>query len=130
MEKGEHMLLPRLITNDPRSSRFSILIVENEPISRQLLTSALSRKYPDIRLLLAGNGAAGLKMFKDQQPDMVISDYNMPIMTGLQMVSEIRTFDRGAIVAEGPYDDLLVTSAAFRRFVGRTPQRTRAVGEA
>ena len=91
-------LTRHLSTNDPRPPRFSILIVDNEPITRHLLTSTLSRQYPDIRLFLAGNGAAGLKMFKDKHPDMIISDNNMPIMTGVQMVSKIQELNRKTIV--------------------------------
>lgn len=37
------------------------------------------------KLIIAKNGKEGLEMFKEHRPDMIITDIQMPIMTGLEM---------------------------------------------
>lgn len=71
--------------------QFSLLIVEDEEHARKMLKMMLSKKYPDAGVHLAENGAIGLKMFREYQPNIVLTDNNMPIMTGLEMASEIRS---------------------------------------
>jgi YesN/AraC family two-component response regulator len=69
---------------------FSILYVEDEEIVRCTFISIISRRYPHARINTAENGAEGLELFKAFLHDMVITDHNMPIMTGAQMATEIR----------------------------------------
>lgn len=69
---------------------FSILYVEDEEIVRCTIIGILSRRYPHARINTAVNGAEGLELFKEFKHDMVITDQNMPVMTGAQMATEIR----------------------------------------
>jgi YesN/AraC family two-component response regulator len=69
---------------------FSILYVEDDEIIRCMIIEILSRRFPHARINTAENGAEGLELFKEFQHDMVITDQNMPIMTGAQMATEIR----------------------------------------
>jgi len=41
----------------------------------------------------AENGLQGLQLFKQQQPDIVITDIRMPVMNGLEMSQNIRNID-------------------------------------
>lgn len=74
----------------PGMKPFSMLIVDDEEVARSSLKKILYRNYPDAMLHFAENGAVGLDIFREHQPDMVISDNNMPIMTGAKMAAEIR----------------------------------------
>ncbi|PKL41912.1 MAG: hypothetical protein CVV41_17250 [Candidatus Riflebacteria bacterium HGW-Riflebacteria-1] len=47
--------------------------------------------------LSAPDGAQGLKLFKEFQPELVFSDINMPIMTGLEMLEKIRNIDANSL---------------------------------
>jgi YesN/AraC family two-component response regulator len=58
----------------------SILIVEDEPGTLELLTAIITMKYPDLVLHTAGNGRIGLELFKTYTPDIVVTDINMPEM--------------------------------------------------
>lgn len=69
---------------------FSILLVEDEKVSLELLTSILTMKYPASPLHTATNGRAGLELFKTHLPAIVITDINMPEMGGVQMAENIR----------------------------------------
>lgn len=76
-------------TNRPTPS-ISILLVEDVPVTLELLATILPRKFPDIALHTAFNGRTGLEIFKTCLPDIVITDINMPEMDGAQMAERIR----------------------------------------
>lgn len=68
----------------------TILLVEDESDTREILTTILTMKFPEAALYTAGNGRTGLELFKDHKPDIVITDINMPEMGGVQMADKIR----------------------------------------
>ena len=68
----------------------SILIVEDEPTSRELLTRILGLKYPGSAVFTAENGEAGLAQFRTINPAIVLTDIKMPVMDGMAMGREIR----------------------------------------
>ncbi|HTP64621.1 MAG TPA: response regulator [Geobacteraceae bacterium] len=68
----------------------SMLLVEDEELTRDLLADILTKKYPEIPLYAAINGRRGLELFKSHTPNIVITDINMPEMGGVQMASKIR----------------------------------------
>lgn len=71
-----------------RPECFSVLFVEDDEDIRTNLSKLLRRR---IQLVVqAENGMAGLKLYKKYTPDIIISDYNMPIMNGLQFAQSIR----------------------------------------
>ena len=65
-----------------------ILIVEDDENIRLLLQFALeSHQY---EVVLAENGAEGLKAAESETPDLIISDVMMPLMDGFEMCKLIR----------------------------------------
>jgi YesN/AraC family two-component response regulator len=74
-------------------AQVSILLVEDEEVPLEILTSVLSRKFPDNIFHTAQNGRAGLEIFKVQRPALVITDLNMPELNGVQMVEKIREIE-------------------------------------
>ena len=44
----------------------------------------------------AGNGKAGLELFKEQDPDIIITDINMPVMDGIEMARQIKSIRESA----------------------------------
>jgi len=69
----------------------SILLVEDEEASLALLANILGKKYSGIALYTANNGRKGLEIFNDHMINIVITDINMPEISGLQMAQKIRT---------------------------------------
>jgi response regulator RpfG family c-di-GMP phosphodiesterase len=65
-----------------------ILIVEDEKIELMALVARFSME--DFVVLEAVNGEDGLKVALEEKPDFVISDINMPKMTGIEMITKIR----------------------------------------
>lgn len=68
----------------------SMLIVEDEPGTLELLTTIMTMKYPGLPLYTAGNGRTGLELFNAHMPDIVMTDINMPEMCGVQLTYKIR----------------------------------------
>ena len=74
----------------------TVLFVEDEELARDILAKILSKIFKQV--ITASNGAEGLEKFKDSKSsdneiDLIISDINMPIMNGLDMVENIREID-------------------------------------
>jgi two-component system, sensor histidine kinase and response regulator len=67
----------------------SILLVEDEEVALKLLARILATRFPKAVIHPACNGRAGLESFKEHRPELVITDLNMPEMSGAQMVEEI-----------------------------------------
>lgn len=38
----------------------------------------------------ADNGAEGLKLALKEKPDIIVTDYQMPVMTGLELIEQLR----------------------------------------
>ncbi len=84
----------------------SILLVEDEADTREILSRMLTIKLPGIRLLCAENGKSGLELYQEHRPDLVITDINMPLMDGLSMAGAIREqHPETHIIVLTAYDD-------------------------
>lgn len=68
----------------------SILLVEDDKATLELLATIISLKYPEVVLHRAFNGRKGLELFKEHKPDIVITDMNMPEMNGVHLADKIR----------------------------------------
>jgi len=75
---------------------FSLLIVEDEVTARKALVRMVSRRFPDCTIYSAGNSIQGLELFKQFNPDIVMTDINMPVMDGVEMIRESRLINANA----------------------------------
>ena len=78
--------------------QISLLYVEDDQVSRDLVTRMIRMKLPGIDLHTADNGAAGLDLYRSHLPQIVVTDINMPVMDGIRMTAEIKALDPNAIV--------------------------------
>lgn len=65
-----------------------ILLVEDDSTLSFIVQDALTREGFDV--VCAPNGEAGLKMYKETYPDIIVADVMMPRMDGFEMVRIIR----------------------------------------
>jgi len=70
--------------------KISILVVEDEAITLEFLAGTLAMKFPDAAIYKALNGRLGLELFDAHRHDIVITDINMPEVSGVQMLESIR----------------------------------------
>jgi len=73
-----------------------ILIVEDDTASRMYLENLLEDNGYEYRS--AKNGLDGLGVFEQYQPEVVISDIQMPVMNGLEMIEEIHKKNSDTII--------------------------------
>lgn len=67
----------------------NILVVEDSPTMRQLISFAMKR-IPDSRVIEATDGVDALKKLSSDKIDLILADINMPVMDGLKLVSLVR----------------------------------------
>lgn len=65
----------------------SVLIVDDSSVMRKIVERAVRQTGLALeKVLEAENGAAALKILETEQPDLVLSDINMPMMDGLEFL--------------------------------------------
>lgn len=65
-----------------------VLIVDDDPNCRQILELMLSRQ--GWTLMMANDGEAGLALARQAQPDLILMDVLMPVMTGLDACRQMK----------------------------------------
>lgn len=76
---------------DPASGRSGparVLVVEDAPVARELLVGLL-RSFR-LQVSDAADGRQGLQRAREELPDMIITDVEMPFVDGLSMLAELR----------------------------------------
>jgi two-component system alkaline phosphatase synthesis response regulator PhoP len=66
-----------------------ILIVDDEPSNRNILGQELTHK--DYAVAAASDGREALRKVESSRPDLIILDYMMPDLSGLEVLKELRS---------------------------------------
>lgn len=74
--------------NHKRYDPLKILFVEDETGTRERVLILLERRFTNV--LVAENGQVGWEKFQLHTPDVVITDLNLPDISGLALIEEIR----------------------------------------
>jgi two-component system, OmpR family, alkaline phosphatase synthesis response regulator PhoP len=69
-----------------------ILVVDDEVHIVQVV--AIKLRNNGFEVITAENGAEGLELAIQERPDLIVSDYQMPVMSGLEMIENLRTKDQ------------------------------------
>jgi len=65
-----------------------ILLVEDDPDVAAVVSALL--EYCGHHVTVATNGRYGLELLLQEQPQLVITDFMMPMMSGLEMIEQAR----------------------------------------
>ena len=82
---------PAKLDQDKKSAQpihLQILVIDDEPLVRRLLRQVLEKRGHTVTE--AGNGQEGVRCFRDNHIDIVITDHGMPLMNGLDVSSRIK----------------------------------------
>ena len=69
-----------------------ILVVDDDDLVREFVKEVL--KINNFTVTEATNGKAGLKEFRENTPDLVITDIIMPEMEGISFIRELRSHNK------------------------------------
>lgn len=86
-----------------------VLIVDDSKTSRKFLKNMLLEEGHEV-IAEATNGEEGIEMFKEFHPDIVTMDITMPVLDGIDAVSEIKKEDPRAKI-------IMVTAAGQKNNV-------------
>jgi two-component system chemotaxis response regulator CheY len=103
-----------------------ILIVDDSRVMRQIVSRTLRQAgYDGHELVEAANGLEGLSAVSAHTPDLVLSDWNMPEMNGIDMLQSLRASGRdvplGFVTSEGSPEMVTRAEAAGAMFVITKP---------
>jgi CheY-like chemotaxis protein len=71
----------------------AFLVVDDSVLMRKVTADRL-RSLGASNIVTANDGAEALHILQKQRVDIVLSDWNMPVMTGLELLKEMRTDER------------------------------------
>jgi CheY-like chemotaxis protein len=69
--------------------KVKVLIVEDEDLCQRLFVRFLRRAGYDV--VAASDGGQALSLFDDEEPDVLLTDVDMPVMNGLELLDRLRT---------------------------------------
>jgi CheY-like chemotaxis protein len=70
----------------------NVLLVDDEEDFRQVMTYWLKSK--GYTVIPASNGEDAVRMAKENPPDIIFLDINMPVMDGIEAFKQIRVFNK------------------------------------
>jgi two-component system, OmpR family, response regulator RegX3 len=73
----------------PNGSKPQILVVEDEPSIRESLGMLLMSVGYDVSM--AENGVSAVSQLNRTIPDLIVTDLNMPQMSGIELISHVRS---------------------------------------
>ncbi len=85
------------------TKKSNIIVVDDEPVILELIKEILAKEGHTVDT--ATNGKAALKLIKERQYDLLISDVKMPDMSGIELLSKVKKADpelaKRVIIATG-----------------------------
>jgi len=73
-----------------------ILVVDDEHLIRWSLEQNLKKQGYEV--ITAGTGEDALRLAREQQPDLVLLDIQLPGISGIEVLEKIKEFDEDIIV--------------------------------
>lgn len=92
-----------------------VLIVDDNKIFRILSQHALRKLQPDAQIVLAEDGLEALAQFQAQPFDLIMTDYNIPGMNGLDLAEAVRRISPDTQIVLATLEDVFVIRAEAQR---------------
>lgn len=81
----------------------TVLYVEDEEMMRESVVMLLKRRFKQV--FVAANGLEAIAVYKAENPDIVITDLQMPVMDGMELARQIRALGNTPIVVVSAFND-------------------------
>jgi signal transduction histidine kinase/CheY-like chemotaxis protein len=83
-------------STDKTAKSTKILIVEDVAMNMLLIKFLLTKLIPDVTIIEAENGIEAIAKWKDELPDLILMDMQMPEMDGIDATKEIRKLEKNS----------------------------------
>ncbi len=105
------------MTRDERLKEVTLLYVEDDDLIRKHTARCLRRRCKN--LIEARNGKEGLEAYRQNKACVVITDIEMPVMDGMEMIEKITTLNakQPIIITTGYNDKEHKSKKAFKNMV-------------
>lgn len=85
--------------------KINVLYVEDDKDVSEITAQYLSEVCKEV--YVGANGEEGLELYNSKNPDVIVTDISMPIMSGLEMVQKIREKDQDTpIIINSAFSDI------------------------
>lgn len=93
---------------------YKVLVIEDEEIIRKGMILSIDFEAAGCMIIAeAANGEEGIQKIKELKPDIVITDINMPLKNGIELLEATQEELYSAIIISG-YDDFSYAKQAIR----------------
>ena len=90
-----------------KKEKLNIIVADDEAIQRNVLTSIIQKICPESQVMACSNGNEVYDVLKGISVDIVLSDIQMPIMDGMELINKLSV--------EFPQTKIILISA-YQRF--------------
>lgn len=119
------------------NARPTVLVVDDEKDILTTIAGCLASAFPSVRVRTATSGEEALRILAAEGADLVVSDYRLPGMDGLQLLATVRSLAKGTrLVLMTAYPDThiairAVNEARIQQFLTKPfeAERLRALVE-
>jgi len=113
----------------PDEKALKVLVVDDEIHIVQVVAIKLRNNGFDV--ITCENGAQALELASNENPDIIVTDFQMPVMTGLELIENLRgrpaTADipvilltaRGFAIEDGQKENLKISACVSKPFSPR-----------
>jgi two-component system, sensor histidine kinase and response regulator len=77
-------------------AKLNILVVEDDEINMMLTNAVLNELFPYANILKASTGIKAIALFKQNKPDFILLDLNLPGLSGFETSLKIREIESGS----------------------------------
>ncbi|RED61832.1 response regulator transcription factor [Cohnella lupini] len=93
-----------------------IIVIEDEPVILENIIKKIKGSQAEFTVVAkAYNGKNGLALIKAHKPDAIITDIKMPIMDGIELISQVRLlFPEMPVIVLSGYDEFEYARQAMR----------------
>jgi two-component system LytT family response regulator len=121
-----------------------ILIVDDEPLARQRVRALLERRTDFDVTGECASGADAVRAIREQKPDVVLLDVQMPELDGFDVIAEIGAHNMPVVIFATAFDDYAIDAfevgavdyllkpvdeERFNRTLDRAARRVREAGD-
>jgi DNA-binding response OmpR family regulator/DNA-binding CsgD family transcriptional regulator len=92
-----------------------ILVVDDDPQNRETVINSMFALSPETIVISAVNGEQALKLIEKRRPDLVLLDWEMPVLNGYETLVKIKENENTADIAVVMYTGIMTDIESLQR---------------